>query len=89
MEKICITGSAGFIGFHAPKLLRSEGAVAHGNDSMNSRYDVSLKKAREKMLSAYSAYTHTTAEREDQRKLLASLMSSSQILLFTQRRKQA
>lgn len=69
MRKIFITGSAGFIGFHVSKLLLAEGDVVHGYDSMNPYYDVSLKKARKEILSTSEAYTHTTAELEDNKKL--------------------
>ena len=42
--KILITGSSGFIGFHLAKKLLEKGHKIHGFDSMNSYYDVRLKK---------------------------------------------
>ena len=50
-SKIFITGSSGFIGFHAAKKFLSKGIKVHGFDSMNSYYDVKLKKSLEKMIS--------------------------------------
>ena len=38
-EKILITGTAGFIGFHLAKLLLEEGFVVHGYDGMTEHYD--------------------------------------------------
>ena len=45
-EKILVTGSAGFIGFHLCKKLLSEGYEVFGIDNLNNYYDLSLKKAR-------------------------------------------
>ncbi len=43
---ILITGNAGFIGFHLFKLLAEQGYDIYGIDSINSYYDVNLKKMR-------------------------------------------
>ena len=43
---ILLTGTAGFIGFHAARKLLSEGHRVIGIDSLNDYYDVSLKHAR-------------------------------------------
>lgn len=45
-QKILVTGSAGFIGFHTAKRLLSLGARVLGVDNVNSYYDPSLKEAR-------------------------------------------
>ena len=44
--KILITGTAGFIGFHLAERLLKEGHSVIGVDSLNSYYDVNLKKDR-------------------------------------------
>lgn len=46
MDKIFITGIAGFIGFHLAKKLRELGFSVSGCDNFNSYYDPSLKRQR-------------------------------------------
>ena len=46
MDKILVTGAAGFIGCHVSKLLVESGYEVVGIDNMNSYYSVSLKEAR-------------------------------------------
>lgn len=46
MNKILVTGSAGFIGFHVSQRLLKDGYPVIGIDNLNDYYDVSLKKAR-------------------------------------------
>jgi len=48
--KFLVTGAAGFIGFHVSKRLLEEGNDVVGLDNLNDYYDVSLKKARLKIL---------------------------------------
>ena len=48
--KICITGGAGFIGFHLAKKLNNEGHKVFGFDNFNSYYDVDLKRKRAEIL---------------------------------------
>ena len=43
---ILLTGTAGFIGFHAANTLLSQGHKIIGVDNLNDYYDVSLKQAR-------------------------------------------
>ncbi len=57
VEKILITGCAGFIGMHLCKSLLKDGHVVFGIDNMNDYYDIALKKARLKMLSSYDNFT--------------------------------
>ncbi len=46
MNKILITGAAGFIGHHLSKRLLGEGYSIFGLDNLNEYYDPALKKAR-------------------------------------------
>ena len=46
MEKVLVTGAAGFIGFHISKKLLDKGFEVHGIDNMNAYYDVDLKQKR-------------------------------------------
>ena len=67
--KILITGSSGFIGFHLSKLLLEKGNNVHGIDSMNNYYDVSLKKARLKILLKYKKFRFSKANLENNKKI--------------------
>lgn len=49
-KKIFITGCCGFIGYHVTQKFLSKGFVVVGIDSINSYYDVKLKKNRLKIL---------------------------------------
>jgi UDP-glucuronate 4-epimerase len=46
IEKILVTGAAGFIGHHATLRLAKEGYDVIGIDNLNTYYDVMLKRAR-------------------------------------------
>ena len=67
--KILITGSSGFIGFHLSKLLLEKGNNVHGIDSMNNYYDVSLKKARLKILLKYKKFSFSKIDLENNQKI--------------------
>ena len=54
---VLVTGSAGFIGFHVSLRLLKEGHTVHGIDNLNDYYDVSLKKARTRVLEEQGGYT--------------------------------
>ena len=45
MKTVCLTGVAGFIGFHLAKKLDLEGYRVVGIDNLNSYYDKQLKLA--------------------------------------------
>ena len=55
--KILVTGAAGFIGFHSSRALLEEGEEIIGLDNLNHYYDVSLKKARLRILKEYENFT--------------------------------
>ena len=57
--KICITGTAGFIGFHLALKCLNEGHDVYGIDSINDYYDVNLKYGRLKELGIESANIHS------------------------------
>jgi len=67
--KILITGSSGFIGFHLSKLLLENGNIIHGIDSMNNYYDVSLKKARLKILLKYKKFSFSKIDLKNNQKI--------------------
>ncbi|GAB4301202.1 MAG: NAD-dependent epimerase [Myxococcota bacterium] len=48
-----VTGTAGFIGFSVAKRLLEQGIKVAGVDNFNDYYDVSLKKARNKILESF------------------------------------
>ena len=57
MERILVTGAAGFIGFHLCTRLLKEGFTVTGIDNMNPYYDVGLKEARLAQLLSYGNFT--------------------------------
>ena len=54
MNRVLITGAAGFIGFHTCIRLLSEGFEVIGIDNLNNYYDEKLKKNRLKDLKKFS-----------------------------------
>lgn len=50
MNRVLVTGAAGFIGFHVARRLLADGHTVVGLDNLNDYYDVSLKQARLKQL---------------------------------------
>lgn len=71
-KTILITGVAGFIGGAlAKKILQTDGtAKVIGIDSLSDYYDVSLKKARLKLLSPYKSFLFKKANITDKKTLL-------------------
>jgi UDP-glucuronate 4-epimerase len=65
VQKILITGSAGFIGFHIARQLLAAGHRVHGFDGMTPYYDVRLKEKRHALLRAMPGFTATEAMLED------------------------
>tara|TARA_B100000989_G_scaffold293339_1_gene270598 strand:+ start:3626 stop:4642 length:1017 start_codon:yes stop_codon:yes gene_type:complete len=50
IDKVLVTGAAGFIGYHLSMKLMQEGAHVVGIDNMNDYYDIGLKISRKKKL---------------------------------------
>lgn len=65
-QKVLITGTAGFIGFHLARLLLAEGYRVHGYDGMTDYYDVTLKQRRHAMLMQNGDFAATEGMLEDQ-----------------------
>ena len=72
--KIFITGSSGFIGFHLAMKLLNKGIKVYGFDSMNSYYDVKLKKARLDILRKYKNFSFTKQSLQNEKKLSKCIM---------------
>lgn len=56
MSGVLVTGAAGFIGFHLSKRLLADGRPVIGLDNLNDYYDVNLKQARLKQLTASAGF---------------------------------
>lgn len=65
-EKVLVTGSAGFIGFHVAQRLLREGKQVLGLDNMNSYYDVALKCARLDQLMGQRGFRFVRVDLADQ-----------------------
>jgi UDP-glucuronate 4-epimerase len=65
VEKVFITGTAGFIGFHLARLLLSEGFAVRGFDGMTDYYDVTLKRRRHQILLQNERFSAVEAMLED------------------------
>lgn len=66
MQRIFITGTAGFIGFHLAELLLSHGLQVHGYDGMTDYYDVTLKRRRHQHLLQNPGFVATEGMLEDE-----------------------
>ncbi len=66
MQKILITGAAGFIGFHLAQKLCAQGIEVLGYDNMNDYYDVNLKEARLAELKKHNSFDFIKADLADQ-----------------------
>ncbi|WP_349578628.1 NAD-dependent epimerase/dehydratase family protein [Sulfitobacter sp. NFXS29] len=64
-QRILVTGTGGFIGFHLARLLLAEGARVQGYDGMTDYYDVALKQRRHAMLLQHEHFTTKEALLED------------------------
>jgi UDP-glucuronate 4-epimerase len=63
--KLLVTGAAGFIGFHASKLLLERGDDVVGLDNLNAYYDPTLKHSRLEILQDYEAFEFVKADLAD------------------------
>lgn len=64
-KRVLVTGSAGFIGFHTSSKLLQAGATVLGVDNFTPYYDVSLKEARNDMLSNHPEFSVARISIED------------------------
>lgn len=69
MQKILVTGSAGFIGFHTTLRLLKDGWQVIGIDNLNQYYDPRLKKDRNKILRKNKNYKFYKIDIADYKKL--------------------
>lgn len=66
MEKILVTGAAGFIGFHLSKKLCENGYDVVGLDNINNYYDVRLKEARINILAEFKNFSFEKLDLADE-----------------------
>lgn len=64
-QRVLVSGTAGFIGFHLAKLLLSEGHKVHGYDGITDYYDINLKIRRHEMLADMEGFSCTVGMLED------------------------
>ena len=75
-QKILVTGSAGFIGFHLSKSLLDDGYEVLGIDNLNDYYDPKLKHARLDQLTPYNNFAFERIDIADREALTQSFNSS-------------
>nr|WP_318842098.1 NAD-dependent epimerase [Oceanotoga sp. DSM 15011] len=69
MNKILVTGGAGFIGFHLSNLLLKNGYNVIGIDNLNNYYDVNLKIDRVKILEKQENYEFIKMDLKDKKNI--------------------
>jgi UDP-glucuronate 4-epimerase len=65
LQKVLVTGSAGFIGFHLSRKLLDNNIAVVGLDNLNPYYDPELKKARLNHLTPNNLYSHVNLDLAD------------------------
>lgn len=70
MQRVLVTGSAGFIGSAVAARLLRQGIRVYGLDNLNDYYDVGLKRARLARLTACSAFEDIRADLADRTAML-------------------
>jgi UDP-glucuronate 4-epimerase len=65
MQKIVVTGAAGFIGFHLTRRLCADGFEVLGIDNLNGYYEVSLKEDRLAILEKLPGFRFQKLDLED------------------------
>ena len=70
--RILLTGSAGFIGYHAARALLDKGHAVTGVDDLNPYYDPALKRARLAQLEGCNAFRFAQADIADAAALAAA-----------------
>ena len=71
MEKVLVTGAAGFIGYHLTTRLIHNGYQVIGIDNINDYYDVNLKLDRLKKLQEFDHFSFEKVSLEDDEKIEA------------------
>lgn len=72
MQRIFVTGTAGFIGYHLAEHLLAEGFQVHGYDGLTDYYDVQLKRRRHQQLLQHPNFAATEGMLEDEETLRAA-----------------
>ncbi|HEY2464004.1 MAG TPA: NAD-dependent epimerase [Steroidobacteraceae bacterium] len=73
--KLLVTGAAGFIGFHASRLLLERGDEVVGLDNLNDYYDPALKQARLAILKPYERFRFIKGDLADRTAMQAVFRS--------------
>ena len=76
-NRVLVTGSAGFIGYHLSKRLLKDGCHVTGIDNLNPYYDVSLKEARLKKLTPFENFSFFKIDISD-REAMEKIFKSTQ-----------
>jgi UDP-glucuronate 4-epimerase len=69
MNKVLITGAAGFIGYHLAKRLCADGFAVDGIDNLNAYYELSLKEARLNNLKNHGSFRFFRLDIADKKSL--------------------